>query len=75
MEPPSDSDLEQEHAALLAEQATLKRKLRALEEENAALNARRAELERLAQAGPATGDQQAPDLEGATQVKRPLGPV
>ena len=69
MEPPSDSDLEQEHAALLAEQPALKRKLRALED------ARRAELERLAQAGPATGDQQATDLEGATQVKRPLGPV
>jgi hypothetical protein len=66
MEPPSDSDLEQEHAALLAEQPALKRKLRALED------ARRAELERLAQAGP---DQQATDLEGATQVKRPLGPV
>ena len=71
MEPPSDSDLEQEHAALLAEQAALKRKLRALEEENAALNARRAELERLAQAA-AAGGHQPTEIEGEPQGE-PLG--
>jgi hypothetical protein len=64
MEPPSDSALEQENAALRAEQAALKRKLSMLEDENAVLKARRTELERLAQAA-AAGAHQATDLEGA----------
>jgi hypothetical protein len=37
MEPPSDSALEQDNAALRAEQLALKRKLSALEDENAVL--------------------------------------
>jgi hypothetical protein len=73
MKPPSDSGLEQEYAALLVEQATLKRKLSALEDENAALKVRRAELERLAQAA-ATGAHQATDLEGAPLAKGPSDP-
>ena len=68
MKPPSDSGLEQENAALRAEQAALKRKLSALEDENAVLKVRRAELERLAQASVA-GAHQATDLEGATLAK------
>jgi cell division protein FtsB len=52
MEPPNE--LEQENAALLAEHAALKRKVRALEDDNAVVKARRVLLERrLAQA--ATG--------------------
>jgi len=58
MEPPSDSALEQENAALRAEQAALKRKLSALEDENALLKVRRAELERLAQAANADAHQE-----------------
>jgi|APDOM4702015118_1054815.scaffolds.fasta_scaffold1066942_1 hypothetical protein len=68
MEPPSDSALEQENAALRAEQAALKRKLSALEHENAALEVRRAELERLAQAA-AAGTHLATALEGAPPAK------
>ena len=58
------SDLEQMYAAALAEQAALKRKVRALEEQYAALEARRAELERQA-------EQAATDLPHA---KSPAGP-
>jgi len=72
MEPPSDSALEQEYAALLAEQAALKRKLRALENNNAALKVRQAELERLAQAA-AAGAHQDNDLEGPPPAKRQSG--
>ena len=61
MEPPSE--LELENAALLAEQASLRRKVRALEEENAALQARRTELERQV-------EQAATDLP---QAKGPAG--
>jgi hypothetical protein len=68
MEPPSDSALEQENAALRAEQAALKRKLSALEDENAVLKVRRAELERLAQAAAARAHQ-ATDLEEAPLAK------
>ena len=57
MEPPSDSELEQENAALRAEQAALKRTLKALENKNAALKVRQAELERLAQAAAASAHQ------------------
>jgi hypothetical protein len=69
MGPPSDSELEQENAALRAEQAALKRTLKALENKNAALKVRQAELERLAQAaaaGPhqATGPEEAPPAKG-----------
>jgi predicted nuclease with TOPRIM domain len=65
MEPPSG--LQQENAALRAEQVALKRKPSALEDEYAALKARRAELEhRLEQAGT--------DLEVATHAKGPAGP-
>ena len=72
MDPPSDSALEQEYAALLAEQAALKRKLSALEHENAVLKVRRAELERLAQAA-ASGAHQVNDLEGPLPTKRQSG--
>ena len=68
MEPPSDSALEQENAALRAEQAALKRRLSALEDENAVLKVRRAELERLAQAAGA-GAHQVPDLGGPPLAK------
>ena len=64
MKPPSEGALEQENAALRAEQAAMKRKLRALENKNAVLKVRQAELERLAQAA-ATGANQATDPEGA----------
>jgi regulator of replication initiation timing len=65
MEPPSE--LEQKNAALLAEQAALKRKVTALEDENAVLKARRVLLERrLAQT--------ATDLEVPLQAKGPGGP-
>ena len=67
------SALEQENAALRAEQAALKRKLSALEHENAALEVRRAELERLAQAA-AAGAHQATDLEGVPPAKRQSDP-
>ena len=67
MEPPSE--LQQKYAAALAEQAALKRKVKALEDENAALQARRAELERLERAAAAGGDHQATNLEGATRAK------
>ena len=73
MEPPSDSALEQENAALRAEQAALKRKLSALEHENAALEVRRAELERLAQAAAARAHQ-ATDPEEAPPFKGQFRP-
>ena len=57
------SALEQEYAALLVEQAALKRKLRALENKNAALKIRQAELERLAKAA-AAGVHLVTDPEG-----------
>jgi hypothetical protein len=60
MEPPSA--LQQEYAALLAENVALKERV-------AALEARRAELERLEQAATAAGDHQATDLEGAPHAK------
>jgi hypothetical protein len=66
MEPPSE--LELEYAALLAEQAALKRKVRALEEENAALQVRRAELERQA-------EQSATDLPQGKGRAGPSDPV
>jgi len=61
MDPPSE--LEKENAALLAERASLRRKVRALENKNAVLQAREAELERwLAETAPeqaaTTGDDQ-----------------
>ena len=62
------SALEQENAALRAEQAALKRKLRALEHKNAALKVRQAELERLAQAA-AAGPHQVAGPEGAPPAK------
>jgi len=62
------SALEQENAALRAEQAALKRKLSALEHENAALEVRRAELERLAQAA-AAGAHQVTNPEPAPPAK------
>jgi peptidoglycan hydrolase CwlO-like protein len=68
MKPPSASSLEQENAALRAEQAGLQRKLRELENKNAALKVRQAELERLAQAA-AAGAHQATDPEGAPPAK------
>jgi hypothetical protein len=65
MEPPGD--LQQVYAAALAEQAALKRKLRALEDENAALKARRAQLERrLAQA--AAKSQEPPQTTGPADL-------
>jgi hypothetical protein len=67
MEPPSE--LQQKYAVALAEQAVLKRKVKALEDENAALQARRAELERLERAAAAGGDHQATNLEGAPRAK------
>jgi hypothetical protein len=73
MDPPSD--LEQEYAALLAEQAALRRKVRALEYKNAVLQAREAELKRqLAESPPeqaatAGGDPQATNLEGTPDAK------
>jgi len=70
MEPPSDSALEQEYAALLAEQAALKQKLRALENKNAALKVRQAELERLAEAAAARAHH-ATDLDGAEASSDP----
>jgi len=73
MKPPSDSALEQENAALRAEQAALKRKLSALEDENALLKVRRAELERLAQAATADAHQET-DLEGAPLAKAQSDP-
>jgi len=66
MEPPGD--LEQMYAAALAEQAALKRKVRALEEEYAALEARRAELEELGRQAQQAGS----DLP---QTKGPAGPA
>jgi chromosome segregation ATPase len=66
MEPPGD--LEQMYAAALAEQAALKRKVRALEEEYAALEARRAELEELGR----QAQQAASDFP---QTKGPAGPA
>jgi hypothetical protein len=54
---------------LLAEQAALRLKLRALEEENAALKIRRAELERLERGATAAADHQATDLEGAPPAR------
>ena len=65
MEPPGD--LEQMYAAALAEQAALKRKVKALEEEYASLQARRTELEELAR----QAEQAAKDLP---QAKGPAGP-
>jgi hypothetical protein len=65
MEPPGD--LEQMYAAALAEQAALKRKVKALEEEYASLQVRRAELEELA----GQAEQSATDLP---QVKGRAGP-
>ena len=67
MGPPSESELEQENAALRAEQAALKRALKALENKNAALKVRQAELERLAQA--AAAGHQATGPEGAPPAK------
>ena len=64
MKPPNGSALEQENAALRAEQVALMRKLRALENKNAALKVRQAELEQLAQAA-AAGTHQPTDPEGA----------
>jgi regulator of replication initiation timing len=73
MEPPSD--LEKEKAALLAERAALRRKVRALENENAALTALEAELEqRLAegsQAATAVDPYQATDVEVAPAKGQP----
>jgi chromosome segregation ATPase len=66
MDPPGD--LEQMYAAALAEQAALKRKVRALEEEYAALEARRAELERQA-------EQAAADLPQAKDPAEPSDPA
>ena len=73
MEPPSE--LQQKYAAALAEQAALKRKLKALEDENAALATREAELERrLAesaseQATTAAGHHQATDIESGPLLR------
>jgi chromosome segregation ATPase len=65
MEPPGD--LQQMYAAALAEQAALKRKVRALEDEKAALEACRAELERRV-------EKAAMELEVPPQAKVPAGP-
>jgi hypothetical protein len=70
---PSDSELEQENAALRAEQAALKRTLKALENKNAALKVRQAELERLAQAA-AAGAHQATVPEGPLPAKEQSDP-
>jgi predicted phage-related endonuclease len=65
MEP--SGDLQRMYAAALAEQAALKRKLRALEDEKVALEAYRGELE-------CRAEKAAKNLEVPPQAKGPAGP-